>query len=94
MLINGKKYAGLYFALSFMVGNVCHTNTYAQGLSKSTNTNYDAIASRFCSRRINASICAKMSETLGQPLVIENITGRAGLIGANKVAQAAPDGYV
>jgi tripartite-type tricarboxylate transporter receptor subunit TctC len=36
----------------------------------------------------------KMSESLGQPLVIENITGGAGLIGANKVAQAAPDGYV
>jgi hypothetical protein len=36
----------------------------------------------------------KISESLGQPLIIENITGGAGLIGANKVAQATPDGYV
>lgn len=36
----------------------------------------------------------KMSEVLGQSLIIENITGGAGLIGANKVAQATPDGYV
>ncbi len=36
----------------------------------------------------------KMSEVLGQSLIIENITGGAGLIGANKVAQASPDGYV
>ena len=36
----------------------------------------------------------KMSEVLGQSMIIENITGGAGLIGANKVAQANPDGYV
>jgi len=36
----------------------------------------------------------KMSEVLGQSLVIENIPGGAGLIGATKVAQATPDGYV
>jgi tripartite-type tricarboxylate transporter receptor subunit TctC len=36
----------------------------------------------------------KMSDVLGQSIIIENITGGAGLIGANKVAQANPDGYV
>ena len=35
----------------------------------------------------------KMSESLGQGFVIENIAGSAGLIGAERVARAAPDGY-
>ena len=35
----------------------------------------------------------KMSLGLGQNIVIENITGSSGLIGAERVAKAAPDGY-
>ena len=35
----------------------------------------------------------KMSESLGPNIVIENITGSSGLIGADRVAKAAPDGY-
>jgi tripartite-type tricarboxylate transporter receptor subunit TctC len=35
----------------------------------------------------------KMAENLGQGFVIENVTGSSGLIGAERVARAAPDGY-
>ena len=38
-------------------------------------------------------LAQKMSEGLGQSIVIENITGSSGLIGADRVAKAAPDGY-
>ncbi|MFZ9183288.1 MAG: Bug family tripartite tricarboxylate transporter substrate binding protein [Hylemonella sp.] len=38
-------------------------------------------------------LAQKMSENMGQSIVIENITGASGIIGSDKVAKAAPDGY-
>lgn len=38
-------------------------------------------------------LAQKMASGLGQPIVIENVPGAAGLIGAERVAKAAPDGY-
>jgi tripartite-type tricarboxylate transporter receptor subunit TctC len=38
-------------------------------------------------------LCQKMSEQLGQQLVVENIGGAGGTIGVNKVAKASSDGY-
>ena len=38
-------------------------------------------------------IAVRMSEILGQQIVIENTTGAAGIIGVNRVVNAPPDGY-
>lgn len=38
-------------------------------------------------------LAQKMSVNMGQPFVIENITGAAGIIGADRLGKAAPDGY-
>lgn len=38
-------------------------------------------------------LAQKMSVNMGQPVVVENITGAAGIIGADRLAKAAPDGY-
>jgi tripartite-type tricarboxylate transporter receptor subunit TctC len=38
-------------------------------------------------------VTTKMSANMGQQIVIENMPGASGLIGADRVAKAAPDGY-
>ncbi|GAB3660500.1 Bug family tripartite tricarboxylate transporter substrate binding protein [Ramlibacter alkalitolerans] len=38
-------------------------------------------------------VAQKMSQNLGQSIVIDNKPGAAGLMGAGEVAKAAPDGY-
>jgi tripartite-type tricarboxylate transporter receptor subunit TctC len=38
-------------------------------------------------------LAARLSEILGQQIVIENVGGAGGMTGASRVAKAAPDGY-
>jgi tripartite-type tricarboxylate transporter receptor subunit TctC len=42
---------------------------------------------------IGRIIAERMRATLGQPVIVENVTGANGSIGAGRVARAAPDGY-
>jgi tripartite-type tricarboxylate transporter receptor subunit TctC len=38
-------------------------------------------------------LALKLSEGLGQPIFIENVGGAGGILGADKLAKATPDGY-
>ena len=38
-------------------------------------------------------LAERMRQSLGQPVIVENITGAGGNIGVGRVARAAPDGY-
>jgi tripartite-type tricarboxylate transporter receptor subunit TctC len=38
-------------------------------------------------------LAQSVSEILGRAIVVENVTGAGGMIGASRVAKAAPDGY-
>jgi tripartite-type tricarboxylate transporter receptor subunit TctC len=39
------------------------------------------------------TLAAELARRLGQPVVVDNVGGAGGTLGAQKVAQAAPDGY-
>src|SRR5262245_7555227 len=39
------------------------------------------------------TVAERMRDPLGQPIVIENISGASGSIGVGRVARASPDGY-
>ena len=43
--------------------------------------------------QIARAFSAKVQESLGQPLVVDNKPGVNGMLGASEVAKAAPDGY-
>ena len=43
---------------------------------------------------IGRILAARLSEILGQQVVVENVGGAGGMIGASRVAKAEPDGYV
>ncbi len=38
-------------------------------------------------------LAERMSSVLGQPVIVENVTGASGSIGTARVARSAPDGY-
>ena len=43
--------------------------------------------------QVARTVSEHMRETLGQPLVVENVSGAGGSIGAGRVARATPNGY-
>src|ERR1700737_3864397 len=42
---------------------------------------------------IGPILAVRLSENLGQQVIVENTTGAASIIGVNRVVNAAPDGY-
>src|ERR1700710_768823 len=42
---------------------------------------------------IGRILAERMKVTLGQPVIVENVTGAGGSIGVTRVARAGPDGY-
>jgi tripartite-type tricarboxylate transporter receptor subunit TctC len=42
---------------------------------------------------IGRMMAERLKSTLGQPIIVENVTGAAGTIAVGRVARAAPDGY-
>ena len=42
---------------------------------------------------IGRIVAEGMRATLGQPVIVENVTGAGGTLGVGRVARAAPDGY-
>ena len=76
-------------AASVVASSVAHAQAYPSKAIKAI----VPFAPGSATDQIGRAFAAKMSESLGQTIVIENKPGANGMIGADAVAKAAPDGY-
>jgi len=68
-------------------------NAWAQGYPTKPITMIVPFAAGGPTDALARVLCAKMSEHLGQQIVVENIGGAGGSIGMTRAALAQPDGY-
>ncbi|HKC33762.1 MAG TPA: tripartite tricarboxylate transporter substrate binding protein [Xanthobacteraceae bacterium] len=91
-----------------MVGQMCIRVSFAAALAVGLLGSYQAAAQDWPTRPLTLVVpfspgggvdasarvqAQRMSEILGQPIVVENIGAAAGMAGGQRVATAAPDGY-
>ncbi len=77
------------FAALASVGSVAMAQTYPTKPIKAI----VPFAAGSATDQIGRAFAAKVSETLGQPVIIENKPGVNGMLGADAAAKSAPDGY-
>ncbi len=68
-------------------------NTYAQDYPNKAIRMIVPLAAGSAVDNAARILTAKMGQNMGQAIVIENIPGSSGLIGADRLAKSAPDGY-
>ncbi len=78
------------FTLSILAGA---SLSYAQAYPSRPIRAIVPFAAGSATDQIARSFSARMTESLGQPIVVENRPGANGMIGADAVAKALPDGY-
>ena len=72
---------------------VASTAAYAQSYPAKTITMIVPFAAGGPTDTVARLVAQSMSKTLGQQVIIENVGGAGGTIGAARVAKAEPDGY-
>ena len=80
-------------ALAVAVGLTCAAPAPAQNWPTRTLTLVVPFAPGGPSNVAGRLIAARLSEVLGQQVVVENPSGAGGTVGSNRVAKAPPDGY-
>lgn len=83
------KPCAYFFSLSLMILTVSSVAAQSRYPDRAIHLLYgfdgDGFVTRFLAERL--------ARSLGQPVVVENVTGAAGNIAADRTANAAPDGY-
>src|SRR5206468_5017066 len=84
---------GVWIAIS--IAALIHTvhSTMAQDWPTRPVTMVVPFAAGSASDTLARILGARLSEVLGQQVIIENVGGAGGMTGASRVAKAAPDGY-
>lgn len=85
-----KKWKAAAAAVTFALLNVC---AHAQTWPTKTLTWIVPFAAGGPTDAMARDIADKVSKQIGQQIIIENVAGAGGTIGAGKAAKANPDGY-
>jgi tripartite-type tricarboxylate transporter receptor subunit TctC len=89
--MNSTRIAGL---LSLLLGlGLNATQALAQAYPNKPIKAVVPFAAGSATDQIGRAFAQKMSEVLGQPVVVDNRAGVNGMLGADAVAKSAPDGY-
>src|SRR5918996_6282096 len=80
-------------ALGLLALAVTATASHAQNYPNKPIRMIVSIAAGSVTDVIMRAAAAELQSRLGQPVVVENIGGAAGILGGKACAQAAPDGY-
>ena len=83
----------LSFAMPLSLTALAPTSAIAQAYPTRPIKAIVPFAAGSATDQIGRAFAAKLSETLGQPVVVENKAGVNGMLGADAVAKSAPDGY-
>jgi tripartite-type tricarboxylate transporter receptor subunit TctC len=82
-----------FLALLFTVLAAAPGGAFAQTFPSRTITTVVPFAAGGSLDALARMIAPKVSEALGQPVIVENRAGASGLVGMGAVAKADPDGY-
>ena len=86
-----KTFCGL---ISICAAMVLASNALAQAYPTRTVRLIDGFAPGGSTDIVGRLIAQKLSDSLGQPFVVENRPGASGIIGTDMVAKAPPDGHI
>lgn len=88
-----KRRAALMLAASAAALLTFNTGAHAQAFPERTITLVVPFAAGGSTDVVARVIAQKMGDTLGQQIIVENVAGAGGNLGADRVARAEPDGY-
>jgi len=80
-------------ALALLLTALCSTAALAQPYPNKPIRAVVPFAAGSATDQVGRAFAEKMAATLGQPVVVDNKPGANGMLGADIVAKAAPDGY-
>ncbi len=87
------KTRALFSLIAIAVAAICGSPATAQPYPSRPITMVVPLAAGGPLDTIARILAEPMRLSLGQPVIVENVTGAAGSIGTGRVARAAPDGY-
>ena len=88
-----KPFRPVFYPVLFAALSSCAFSAWSQAYPNKPIKAIVPFAAGSATDQIGRAFAAKMSETLGQVIVVDNKPGVNGMLGADAVAKSAPDGY-